>query len=783
MALKDKIMERAQSFLQKGYLDKAIVEYKAAFDADPRDISIRLRVGDLYVKMGKKTEAVEEYKEVAKANNQRGFYLKAIAVYKQVLKLEDTNYEVHYKLAELYAKQRLISDAIGEYSLLVSSFEKKGKTGEVMQLLKEMLDIDADNIGVRMKLAELYQKLNFENDALGEYAIIFKKYMTQDKLDKAEKVFTTLYKTYPKDIRILKGLSELYSKRRDDEKFIKYTKAAFKLYVERHDKENAKAVCDAILAIASDDIDCLRYLGRAPSAPEPSKAAPLIAFPGDAAKIPPHPPSSKEGAAAPLISFPELGEPAKQEEPSPLISFPELSEPPKPEEMPSLPQSEEEPMISFPDSDGNLNLDGSVNIVKEVDRGESLIDLEPEMFVTESGVSEDEKGPSETKAPEVPFEMPGAAAQREVDAIFGSVAKDVSDEGSVRAEVTKGSPSEEEEASEEITFEVTPESAHEEASEEIAFEVTPEAAHEDVSEEMTFEVAPEAAHEEVSEEIAFEVTPDAEEPKEEVEEEIIFDAGHEEASVEAVAEHVEPPPSEGQEKSVFTHDDLAKSITELTEHHDLIEMVEEPAEETVKEDISSVEAMVTEEPESGGGGDFVDLSKELGMEDALSDLVGAWGAGNTKESYDEFKTGMGNQLNKEDSETHFNLGIAYMEMELISEATKEFKIALKDPLMEFDCYTRLALCAMSEGNPDEAIVYYTKGLRVANRSDDERKGMMYELALAYESADRLEEAGKLYLAVSAVDPNYRDIVKKVRLISGSVRSIPMSDGMLEVELM
>ncbi|MBI5886460.1 MAG: tetratricopeptide repeat protein [Deltaproteobacteria bacterium] len=761
MALKDKLMERAQAHLAKGALDKAILEYKAAFDSDPKDISIRLRVGDLYVKMGKKTEAIEEYKEVAKANSQRGFYLKAIAVYKQVLKLEETNYEIHYKLAELYAKQRLISDAIGEYSLLVSSFEKKGKTGEVMQLLKEMLDIDPDNIGIRLKLAELYQKLNFENDALGEYAVIFKKYMAQDKLDKAEKTFTTLYKTYPKDIRILKGLSELYKKRHDDEKFLKFTKAAFNVYVERRDAENARAVCDAILEVSPKDEDCLKYLGKGPE-PAKDKA-------GAVAKGPARQPLD----AAPLISFPELSEPPVPEQGMPLISFPEVGEPSKTPEPPALLRPEEEPMISFPETGLSVDLGGDKS--KEEAPHEPLFEVEVEEgpgTVEEGGGRALELDISGVKATEVEFEMPGAAAQREVDAILSAVAADVSAGASA-----KGAP----EA-------VTPSAPEEEAAEEIVFEVAPEAAHEEeVAEEIVFEVAPEAAHEEeVAEEIVFETEPEIADVPEAAPEEAIEAAPVEETSLEIeeeiITEHVETDEAAAPAQAGFTHDDLTKSISEMTEHHEPLEMVEELPDEVVETRAVPEAASVAEAGQTGSGDEFVDLSKELGMEDALSDLAGSWGAGSSKEAFDEFKTGIGNQLNKEDSETHFNLGIAYMEMELLGEAVKEFKIALKDPLLEFDCYTRLALCSMSEGKYEDAIGYYTKGLRVTGRSDEERKGMMYELALAYEADEKFEEAGKLYAAVSAVDPDYRETAKKVRMISETVHTIPMADGMLEVEL-
>ncbi len=162
------------------------------------------------------------------------------------------------------------------------------------------------------------------------------------------------------------------------------------------------------------------------------------------------------------------------------------------------------------------------------------------------------------------------------------------------------------------------------------------------------------------------------------------------------------------------------------------------------------------------------------------------------EASDEFKTGLEKQLGREDTETHYNLGIAYMEMELFKEAGKEFKIALKDPRREFDCFTRLGLCAMAEGKPDEAVVHFLKSLKAEGKSDEDRKGVMYELALAYEAAKDSEEALTLFKSVYSMDPDYREVAIKVRKARGAPPAydaeaepitIPMDDGMIEVELL
>ncbi|MBZ0218813.1 MAG: hypothetical protein K8I01_00065, partial [Candidatus Methylomirabilis sp.] len=215
--------------------------------------------------------------------------------------------------------------------------------------------------------------------------------------------------------------------------------------------------------------------------------------------------------------------------------------------------------------------------------------------------------------------------------------------------------------------------------------------------------------------------------------------------------------------------------------------------EESQEDISSAikELMEKIEPEAGDAAakkeDYVDLSAELGMEEALTDLAGSWGSEEKKDTFDEFKSGIGNQLSKEDSETHYNLGIAYMEMELFFEASKEFKIALKDPRLEFNCYTRLGLCAMALSEPQEAVTYYLKGIKVEGRSIEERIGMMYELGLAYEAAGETEEAEELFKGIHELAPSFREVADKVKTNMQARSSpppfMPLEDGLLEVELL
>jgi tetratricopeptide (TPR) repeat protein len=227
---------------------------------DPSDISVRLRLGDLYVKTGDKEEAIKQYTDIAKINTRKGFYLKAIAVYKQILKLDETILDIHNKLADLYTKQRLIADAISEYSFIVNTFEKKDKTTEALDLLKKMVEIDPENVGVRLKLADLHQKLGYEKIAFGEYSWIFDRLVSQGKFDKAEKIYLGIYKNNPKEPKVLEGLSELYRKNGDNEQFAKYGSRLATIYKDSGELEKAKDLCQAILEVQPDCTNVLSII-------------------------------------------------------------------------------------------------------------------------------------------------------------------------------------------------------------------------------------------------------------------------------------------------------------------------------------------------------------------------------------------------------------------------------------------------------------------------------------------------------------------------------------------
>src|SRR5687768_11167641 len=105
---KNKIIEGASKLVAKGAYDKAIKEYQKVLDTDPRDVRILQKMGELHQKKNDNVEAARYFTKVAESYSTDGFFLKAVALYKQVLKLNPALFEVNIKLAELHQQLQLM---------------------------------------------------------------------------------------------------------------------------------------------------------------------------------------------------------------------------------------------------------------------------------------------------------------------------------------------------------------------------------------------------------------------------------------------------------------------------------------------------------------------------------------------------------------------------------------------------------------------------------------------------------------------------------------------------
>jgi len=170
--------------------------------------------------------------------------------------------------------------------------------------------------------------------------------------------------------------------------------------------------------------------------------------------------------------------------------------------------------------------------------------------------------------------------------------------------------------------------------------------------------------------------------------------------------------------------------------------------------------------------DYFDLAKELEEELAREEAMVEEATGRGKdealleEVFREFQKGVAEQLSEEDSDTHFNLGIAYKEMGLLPEAIREFQISSRDPGYYIESCSMIGVCYVEQGMAEQAAEWYRKAMDAPDLSHDALLALRYDLASALEMAGDLGEAYALFESVAAADPRYRDVGERMSLLAG-----------------
>lgn len=166
---KDKLVESAQKYIAKGQLERAIRDYEQIVAIDSGDIRYRQKLAELLLRVNRKESAIAEYEAISRQYSNNHFYLKAIAVYKQIQKLDPANMKTTLTLASLNEKQGLIGNALAEYNLAVNHYMKAGLLPEAIKVIEQMLAADPDNLNTHLICAETYFTAGLRDKAYGEF--------------------------------------------------------------------------------------------------------------------------------------------------------------------------------------------------------------------------------------------------------------------------------------------------------------------------------------------------------------------------------------------------------------------------------------------------------------------------------------------------------------------------------------------------------------------------------------------------------------------------------------
>ncbi|WP_257459852.1 tetratricopeptide repeat protein [Archangium lipolyticum] len=310
---KNKIIEAAAKLVAKGAYDKAIKEYQKVLDVDPKDGRVLQKMGELYQKKNDNAQAAHYFSKVAEGYSADGFFLKAVALYKQVLKLNPNLLDVNLKLAELHQQLGLMSEAMAYFQIVANHYEKAGDVKNSLDTLKKMVDLDPENVASKIKLAELYARENLPREAAQEFKRAAEYLKRNSRMDDWLRVAERLSTLEPDNVALAKELAQQYLVRADQKRALAKLQVCFKadgrdvetlnmlaqafhglgqtaktisvykelakVYQERGRTKDANEIWDRVAELdpADPELEAYRASGPAAAAPAPAPAAPAPA--------------------------------------------------------------------------------------------------------------------------------------------------------------------------------------------------------------------------------------------------------------------------------------------------------------------------------------------------------------------------------------------------------------------------------------------------------------------------------------------------------------------------
>ncbi|HEU4583623.1 MAG TPA: tetratricopeptide repeat protein [Polyangiaceae bacterium] len=163
-------------------------------------------------------------------------------------------------------------------------------------------------------------------------------------------------------------------------------------------------------------------------------------------------------------------------------------------------------------------------------------------------------------------------------------------------------------------------------------------------------------------------------------------------------------------------------------------------------------------------GAVIDADADLDLVNALEMAPDDQQQIDVDEVFAKFKQGVKAQVSDNDSATHYDLGVAYKEMGLLTDAAREFEIASRDPKRECTCLAMMGMMYRERGELDRAAEAYVRGLNAKHKTVAQEMSLYYDLGTVYETKGDADEAIYYYQRIARRDPTYRDVPQRLQAL-------------------
>ncbi len=761
MSDKASLIKEAQKYLAKGQIDKSITIWEELVKDSPSSHTYNA-LGDLYIKKGDKKKSINSFHAAANYFREEGFFLKALGLYKKILNIEPTNSDALYALGEINEERGLHTDAVKYYLAAADNFSKAGKKEKILQVYARIIAVSPTNIPFRNKVAEIYAKEGLGSEAVKEYLNVARLYEEAGDFEKAMEYCQKALVLQPSNKEAVLEISYLFEKKGDfDHAIQQITEASAlfpqdteiyfrcaEIYTNAGKFDEARNFLGKITELQPENLAAKKLFGEICLKEGNREKALIESMPVIEALI-----LNKEyNDAERLIEYFKDIDPLETGKMSVLLSRHQGDKPRIAKEIISLGdeylsrtmqeealQCYKEALSLSPDDEllkaKVVELEGEVSeeIIeekKEEEIGEEVEEVEGAEEAIE--IIKSEKGVYETLLEADIYLRYGL--YKEAKNLLDELIQDDPENIDLHVKLKSlfvHTDNKEHAVTECLKLQELYEKVGDtEKKEQImreAFGIYPE----DPRLSEMAQLLPEPESSSIAQE---KLT--IEDYREEITEADFYSRQGLQDQAREILEKLQGLFPENKE--IRRKLGSLKEITEITKGGEKIEIKEKE--------------LVSPESEASRLPDV--------HEPALDNDVLA--------VFNEFKKGFEKEFEDKDYATHYNLGLAYKELGLLDDAIREFQISRNDSGNFFSSSSMLATCYLEKNLYSLAIEILVDTLERTKRKDDSYWAMKYDLADAYEKNGNIEEAYDMYKEVYEWDPKFRDISEKLNQTGGKL---------------
>ena len=221
---KTKSLKLADKHIAKQNFNKALNELLKVAKETPNDANLLNKIGDLYSKVGNTKNAIDYFLKVATSYQKGGFNLKAIALYKKIVRIDSRYMDARHRLVDLYIQQGHHSESKGELRRMAEQYYSENLFPRALSCYEKMVEIEPNNLDARLKITEILIKEGRREQATDHFIAMGKELLEKTMVNEAKKIITQGLKISPKNIGLLVLLSRtLLAEGKTDEALTRLT--------------------------------------------------------------------------------------------------------------------------------------------------------------------------------------------------------------------------------------------------------------------------------------------------------------------------------------------------------------------------------------------------------------------------------------------------------------------------------------------------------------------------------------------------------------------------------